>query len=722
MAITKVTTPELIDLSNNQLVTGVSTTYNITVISSGGNKYAVNGVQQPDITLIPGTIYIINQDDSTNNAHPLILSTSSGAAGVYSTGVTYSLNGANVSYASYISGFAAATQRRLTINLSSPPTLSYICYYHSGMGSNVSTTPGTANTDGVVLPKGSTVPGSVSVEYLAVAGGGGTSNYNGGGGGAGGLLNASITMNDNVTYTIVIGEGGALSNNTEPSPATSNGDDSTLNGSDITLVTVTGGGKGGLRSSAAGTEGGDGGSGGGGGSTSSTGATPGAGNTPSTSPSQGFAGGVGADGGSYRGGGGGGAGAAGGSSASGGSGGVGLDMSAVINNTNAATASVGEVSGSTVYFAGGGGAGANSSAGSGGLGGGGDGGTSSPAGQGTEGTGGGGGGGSYPYALNAAKGGRGVVILRYDASRTVTTSGFTAEAGPYTEGDYKVLVLKQGTGTVTFSGTPTVGRPVTGGSYILEDGEFRYNTVTKKVEYYDGVGWFTLDSTTVVPQAGTTGVCNYPTTAVALYQFESNGNDTCGNWNSTSEPGITYFTPGKFGYAANFTEPSGVYLPKITPITNDVSVSGWLRLGSTTTSNGLRFIEINATTVGWSGVLCVFYAPSNGEWKVRVGDGSSSETTVLTHIYTLTQAVWYNVCVTRNDSSNVTKLYINGSEVDSETISATPAVQASAISVIGRYVGSSTGYSWVGDMDQIRLFSSVLTSDQVTALAEETAP
>lgn len=91
-----------------------------------------------------------------------------------------------------------------------------------------------------------------------------------------------------------------------------------------------------------------------------------------------------------------------------------------------------------------------------------------------------------------------------------------------------------------------------------------------------------------------------------MYQFESNGNDTCGNWNSTSEPGITYFTPGKFGYAANFTEPSGVYLPKITPITNDVSVSGWLRLGSTTTSNGLRFIEINATTVGWSGVLCVF--------------------------------------------------------------------------------------------------------------------
>ena len=160
MAITKVITPELIDLPNNQLVTGVSTTYNITVIISGGNKYAVNGTQQANITLIPGTTYTINQDDSTNNAHPLILSTSSAAAGVYSTGVTYSLNGTGVSYASYISGFATATQRRLTITLSSPPTLNYICYYHTGMGGSIITTPGLANTDGVVLPKGTTAQGA----------------------------------------------------------------------------------------------------------------------------------------------------------------------------------------------------------------------------------------------------------------------------------------------------------------------------------------------------------------------------------------------------------------------------------------------------------------------------------------------------------------------------------------------------------------------------------
>ena len=570
------------------------------------------------------------------------------------------------------------------------------------------------NTDGVVLAKGPTAPGSVSVEYLVVAGGGGTSNYNSGGGGAGGLLNASITMNDSITYTIVIGEGGALSNNTEPLPATSNGDDSTLNGSDITLVTVTGGGKGGLRSSVAGAEGGDGGSGGGGGSTSSTGATPGAGNTPSTSPSQGFAGGVGADGGSYRGGGGGGAGAAGGSSASGGSGGVGLDMSAVINNTNAATASVGEVSGGAVYFAGGGGAGANSSAGSGGLGGGGNGGTGSPAGQGTEGTGGGGGGGSYPTALNAAKGGRGVVILRYDATRTATTSGFTAEAGPYTEGDYKVLVLKQGTGTVTFSGTPTVGRPVTGGSYILEDGEFRYNTTDKKVEYYDGANWFALTSTTAVPQAGTTGVCNYPTTATALYQLNDNVTNSCNNVNAVPS-NITYSSAiKKFGTHSAIFSGSGSYIT--TPIDfstfTDYSVSMWIY--PTATGAG------TATGTGFGGTVDAgtdygFFLSINSSNQIRFYERTGSPVTALTSSNAVTLNTWNNIVAIRDGSTNY--IYVN----NIATSLANSTITHTSDFIFGR-AGLYASDSYTGNIDQARIFPSALTSAQVTALYEETAP
>ena len=115
-------------------------TYTITVSNaSGANKYYVDGIQQQTLTLIEGTTYTINQDDASNASHPLILSTSAVAAGVYSTGVTYTLDGSTVTYTNYISGFAAATQRRITVTLGAgTPSLSYICYYHQNMGNNVS--------------------------------------------------------------------------------------------------------------------------------------------------------------------------------------------------------------------------------------------------------------------------------------------------------------------------------------------------------------------------------------------------------------------------------------------------------------------------------------------------------------------------------------------------------------------------------------------------------
>ena len=49
-------------------------------------------------------------------------------------------------------------------------------------------------------------------------------------------------------------------------------------------------------------------------------------------------------------------------------------------------------------------------------------------------------------------------------------------------------------GVVLPKGT-TATRP---GSAV--DGEFRYNTTTNKVEYYDGSTWFTLDTTVANPQ------------------------------------------------------------------------------------------------------------------------------------------------------------------------------------------------------------------------------
>ena len=265
-----------------------------------------------------------------------------------------------------------------------------------------------------------------TASYLMVAGGGAAGGgAAGGGGGAGGLLTGTTTLIAGSVYTITVGAGG-----TGVSVATGgNGSNSSITG--LTTAIGGGGGAAGTATSSASS----GGSGGGG--QYFTGYELGASGTSG----QGNAGGRGYNFSIGSGtGGGGGAGAVGGNSATNdpgpsGSGGVGITSS---------------ITGSSIYYAGGGGGGAYNSAsdvaGSGGTGGGGNGGQAGAAGTaGTTNTGGGGGGTSASLGAGA-NGGSGVVILSVptasysgttSGSPTVTTSGsntiikFTA-SGSYT--------------------------------------------------------------------------------------------------------------------------------------------------------------------------------------------------------------------------------------------------------------------------------------------------
>ena len=218
------------------------------------------------------------------------------------------------------------------------------------------------------------------------------------------------------------------------------------------------------------------------------------------------------------------------------------------------------------------------------------------------------------------------------------------------------------------------------------------------------------------------------TSCIATYTFDGSSTDLSGNYSGTdtnilykydgTPTNVDFGVGGKSLYSARFNGSSSrIALPKLTGLTADVSVSGWVNLGNTTTSNRIRFIEINTDANGYAGTLSIYYKPSNGEWQARSGNGTSSNSNVLTHTYTLTQSTWYHVCFTRDDSTNVTKFYINGSLQDTETVSVSSSYPSGATGVIGDLnYSAGLNYNWLGEIDQVRIFNKALSSSEVSKL------
>jgi hypothetical protein len=267
-------------------------------------------------------------------------------------------------------------------------------------------------------------PVTISAQYLVVAGGGGGGANNGAGGGAGGLLSNTASLIPGTVYSITVGAGG---------PNTTSGDLTGTTGSNSVFgaITALGGGGGGSPQQFSGYSGKSGGSGGGSAGTASSG---GAGTS-----GQGYAGGISYNNNAspWAGGGGGGAGGGGsnGTNTAGGYGGIGQQSS---------------ITGSVIYYAGGGAGGVYnvSGVGQGGSGGGGNGGsnnTSSTAGSTNTGGGGGGGGSNGSGLGTASSGGSGVVII------SIPTSYYTG--------------ITTGSPTVTTNGSNTVLTFTSSGTY-----------------------------------------------------------------------------------------------------------------------------------------------------------------------------------------------------------------------------------------------------------------
>lgn len=119
-----------------------------TVGGQASGVFYINGVEKPEITFDRGETFIFDQSHYTNAQfggleHPLMFSIVENGdlvgGGHYNTGVSYLLDGVEVTMSGYVSGFASATSRRIVVEVSAdtPDTLYYWCHYHLNQGNAI---------------------------------------------------------------------------------------------------------------------------------------------------------------------------------------------------------------------------------------------------------------------------------------------------------------------------------------------------------------------------------------------------------------------------------------------------------------------------------------------------------------------------------------------------------------------------------------------------------
>ena len=258
-------------------------------------------------------------------------------------------------------------------------------------------------------------------------------------------------------------------------------------------------------------------------------------------------------------------------------------------------------------------------------------------------------------------------------------------------------------------GSTTQGGGGTGGSGVVI---LKYaNTATETI-----AGSLAGGTTT-----GTTGTCDYPTTASILYQFEDNANNTCsgGTYDATAGANVSYSANGKYGKAVEFTASTASAVDVITVpdaianlIINDFTISFWMKPDN-----------LNYASQGYVNPIGFqkgrrFYIDISSAGAISSYNGNSA---LASANNTITTGSWFHVVYTQSSSTGRV-IYVNGTLTVSDGTTADTTVYnpGGSENVIGGYKSSSAwALMFDGLIDQFRLFPSVLTADQVSMLYAE---
>ncbi|NGP18930.1 LamG domain-containing protein [Devosia aurantiaca] len=192
-----------------------------------------------------------------------------------------------------------------------------------------------------------------------------------------------------------------------------------------------------------------------------------------------------------------------------------------------------------------------------------------------------------------------------------------------------------------------------------------------------------------------------PVGLLAYYPLDADASDAYGTFPGT--PTSVSFVPGKIRGAASFNGSSSkIAVPIQSAMATNFSLAAWINFAATGT------LFLNGTQSGRSR----FAILSDG--RLRFTEDNIAD-------YTFTPVLafntWYHIVFVKNGNSgaNLT-LYVNG--VASGSVSVGTITTPSGTAYIG---ANNTTTFWSGLLDDISLWSRVLTADEIAKLASGTA-
>ncbi len=227
----------------------------------------------------------------------------------------------------------------------------------------------------------------------------------------------------------------------------------------------------------------------------------------------------------------------------------------------------------------------------------------------------------------------------------------------------------------------------------------------------------TVENQGVYAETFNVTVYSQPPSLVGYWNFDEGSGttayDSSGyNNNGTLCNGPTW-VEGKYGKALSFDGVDDyvrVADSDSLDVTNDITIEAWVKTDGWTGTDQVIVSKFDYPSADEAYALYI----SEGEIGfILSSDGGTTGRTHLTSTYTLNIDQWYHIVATYSSSDSTTKLYVNGSYIDSTTH--TGGIYNSAQPLKIGIVNAANQAPFNGRIDEVKIYNRALSEEEIVA-------